>query len=173
MLRYLLRRAAALRTNVIHNLVMSNLSKLAPMMREVGIYLKSTKAASRSRGDELLAFLEGDDFGVLPFSRLWGLDIINEVDGIVSHGKAMSIAATCPSEIAERSQAFIAVRARYVDWVRERKEKWSNFGPWERRGIIYAARILPSDERRPWLELVKERGDSLDRAVADFVRVSA
>jgi Reverse transcriptase (RNA-dependent DNA polymerase) len=168
--RHLLRRAGSLRTNVIVRQVMENLTKLAPVLRDVAIYLKTTKSVSKKYGKQLLRFLEEDAFGVLPFARLWGLEIIDVVDGIVTNDEAMRIAELLPQGLAVRSAALIARKAGFVDWVRERKETWANFGPWDRRAVILSSSALPRDERNAWLSVVEESGDMLDVAVAKHVR---
>jgi len=120
-----------------------------------------------------MEFLENDDHGQIPFTRLWGLDVICNVRGIVDFERAMRLAESSHVTVAVRCAALIAREAGYVEWVRERKENWSNFGPWERRAIIYSARALPRDERNAWLSVVEESGESLDQAVAQYVRANA
>jgi hypothetical protein len=54
-----------------------------------------------------------------------------------------------------------------VHWIRSHKEAWSNHAPWDRRAIIFAAKSLPTDERRKWCHLVRETADDpLDAAIA-------
>lgn len=167
--RHLLRRAAHLRTNVIHHLVFENLATLVPVFRDVVNYLKSTRRASKDRGTEFADFLECHDLGQLPFSRLWGVELLSSIPQIVEDNRGMRLAETSHPSVATRCAASIAKAVGLVDWVRERKENWSNFGPWDRRSIIFAASALPRDERNPWLSVVQESGDSLDKAVAQYV----
>jgi len=75
------------------------------------------------------------------------------------------LAEKCGS-FARRLSALVAKEHKIVDWVRENKENWSNFGPWERRALIFSASALPRDERNSWLGIVQESEDLLDRVVA-------
>ena len=40
-------------------------------------------------------------------------------------------------------------------WVREHKTKLYDLGGWERRALLNAARVLPTDERDHWLKLTE------------------
>jgi hypothetical protein len=171
--RHLLRRAAALRTNVIHDLTIRSLPILVPVLRDVVNYLKYTKSASKKRAAEVVNFLENDEFGQLPFSRMWGIELVNSIDGMIDPVIAMRIAKGSPEIVATRCAALVARQARLVDWVRERKENWSNFGPWDRRALIFASAVLPRDERNSWLTAVDGSGESLDTAVSQYVRATS
>jgi len=168
--RHLLRRATQLRTNVLTRMVFDNLAKLGPVFRDVAIYLCATKSASVERGDTLVDFLLNSDCGKLPFCRLWGVEILNRIVGIVSSELAWQVAEQSPGGGDFRSLALVATSHKCVDWVREQKESWSHHGPWDKRGIVWASQVLPRDERGPWLSVVEGTGDLLDKAVAQYVR---
>lgn len=168
--RHILRRAAHLRTTVIHNVVFENLSLLTPVMRDVAQYIAKTPKASLRRGNDLAEFLLNAEHGKLPFSRIWGLEAANHVEGMLDNEVAMQIAADAGDPNDIRCAAQIAKRARLVEWVRERKESWASYGPWQRRGVIFSATALSRRERDVWLSSVESSGDSLDKAVAQYVR---
>ncbi|MGA7502229.1 MAG: hypothetical protein WBX00_36510, partial [Isosphaeraceae bacterium] len=125
---------------------------------------------STRNGGKLAEFLLDHDLGQLPFARLWALETMNAVPGIVGPEVIMRIAESSHPSITVRCTAEAARSQKQVDWVRERKENWSNFAPWDRRAIILSGGALPNDERNPWLEVVEESGDLLDKAVAQYVR---
>jgi hypothetical protein len=63
----------------------------------------------------------------------------------------------------------MARQGKRLDWVRSVKESWPNYGPWDRRAIIYAGSILPSSEKKPWLGFIEENThDPLERVVAQY-----
>jgi hypothetical protein len=76
-------------------------------------------------------------------------------------------------DIGLRHHALIARRSKNLDWIREQKETWMNYSPWDRRAVIFAGSVLPPKERRIWLEMVAEATDDLlDKAVANAVKQS-
>ena len=48
--------------------------------------------------------------------------------------------------------ALIARRFQIVDWVRAKKEIWSNTSAWGQRAIIWSSSVLPRNERNHWLK---------------------
>jgi len=163
--RHLLRRARDLRTNIISRQVFDNLAKLTPVFRDVAQYIVSTKKASNAYIDDLITFLRDDAYGQLPFVRMWGVYSLLEIGDKSHAGEIRDLAEKCGS-FARRLSALVAKEHKIVDWVRENKENWSNFGPWERRALIFSASALPRDERNSWLGIVQESEDLLDRVVA-------
>jgi hypothetical protein len=169
MLRYILRRAASLRTTSIHSRVVQNLSKLAPLFRDVAKYFAKTKKATQEHIASLLDFLDTDNHGKLPYVRIWMFNLFEELQLVDDYPyECLRKSIDSVQFVSTRSSALIARKAGVLDWIRERKENWSTFGAWDRRAIIYAGSALPRDERNPWLGLVIDRGDSVDRAVAEY-----
>ncbi len=168
--RHLLRRASVMDTAILHNPVFKNLEGLAPALRDVARYLTKTfpKKSLRARGQQLMNFLKASDVGPLPFVRLWGLHIIEQKPELLAAKDALAIAEESITGTGVRPYALLARRYRLIDWVRAQKETWANHGDWDRRAIIWSASVLPSDERKHWLDLVQETADPLDRAVAQL-----
>jgi len=171
--RHLLRRASHLRTNVLNRIAIGNLRALVPVLRDVANYLKATSKVTVTKKKKIIRFFETDALGSLAFGRMWGIEIIRSIDGLADSQTAMRLAESSPKDIASRLEALVAERFQIVDWVRERKENWSTFGSWERRAVIFSASALPRDERNSWLGMIEEGGDSLDAAVASFVKSTA
>ena len=171
--RHLLRRGTAMHTAILHNLVFKNLQTLSPALRDVTKYLSKTLSGKslRARGSELVKFFEESDVGILPFVRLWILDLIEQKPELLQPAKALEMAELSAGSLGIRSYALLARKYRILDWVREQKETWRNHGDWDRRAIIWSASVLPADERKHWLELVEETDDPLDRAVAQFAAI--
>lgn len=53
------------------------------------------------------------------------------------------------------SQAQMAFKERNVAWVRKYKDEVFALSPQSLRAVIYASRVLPDDERKPWLKQLK------------------
>jgi hypothetical protein len=167
--RYLLRRAKQLKSSVLRNVVLENLETLTPAMREVIEYLvvAAKPATLKETGDQLMAFASNAAAGPFPFVRMWILDFFIRRPKSVSYMDAFRIAEESRDTLGVRPMALLAKAHNQVQWVRSQKEKWANHAPWDRRAVIWAASVLPDDERRHWCGLVKEiASDPLDRAVA-------
>ncbi len=173
--RYLLRRAKALQTSALVPIIFAHMENLTPVMRDVALYLVSragrTECTREQRGPQLLKFLRDSDYGRLPFVKCWGLRVLANIPGLVTDTEALTLAEESAAILGVRETALLARQYKLVDWVRTYKETWNNHGPWDRRAIIWSASILPPDERRAWLDLVREGGELLDRAVADFAGI--
>lgn len=169
LVRYLLRRAKQLRTTALTDAVLENLGLIAPAMREVVEYLVvvAKPETLKEISQRLLDFSTDDPSGRLPYVRLWMLDFFARKPDAVGFSSVLNLAEESRDALGTRPIALLAAAAGQVQWVRSQKEKWMNHAPWDRRALIWAARILPADERRHWCGLVKETAtDALDRAVA-------
>jgi Reverse transcriptase (RNA-dependent DNA polymerase) len=72
------------------------------------------------------------------------------------------------------NQAKAAITLNNLAWIRGHKGTIYNLGTWARRAVFDAARILPSDEREPWLKLcIANSPLLLDRWVARWVLETA
>lgn len=166
--RHLLRKATKRRTNVLNDLVFHNLSSLVPAFRDVVNYLAVTisRATAKNRGTELLNFAEKSDYADLPFIQMWIIELFCRRPDLVEEPRAMSYAASVSTHLGLRPSALIAMRYGRIDWVRAKKETWRNHEAWDRRAIVQASSILPVGEKRPFLSMVAEQGDPVDRVVA-------
>lgn len=168
--RHLLRRAAQIRTSAILPLVMANLDVLAPVLRDTVLYLKVAipRKKATEYGAEVLRHLSASTFADIPFVRLWLLELVRLRPDLVSAPDALKAAEESQTLVGARMLALLAREYRQADWVRAQKETWRNNRDWDRRAILCAAAVLPSDERRHWLELVQQTSSGLDRAVAQW-----
>jgi len=167
--RYLLRKAAKLRTRKIYPMVLANLQYLSPAFRDVCLYFtKTLNEASTERVKRALEdFLLNNDYGKLPYVRMWALDLIAKKPNLLSFERAFFLAEDSRRDLGLRPAALLAREYKNIDWVRGHKEDWNCHNPWERRAIIWAASVLPMDERKPWLGTIKDTtSDVLEKAVA-------
>lgn len=166
--RYLIRRARALRTRVILSDVLSNIEKFLPIMRDLIRYLLAVypRTDPNQVGSVLVNLLENSDYRTIPYIQYWILYSFSEVPSFCPTQRAMDLAENSHQTIRDRTAALIARSHEVVDWVRERKEKWANTGPWGQRAIIWAGSILPGSERNAWLEPIANSPVHLNAIVA-------
>jgi hypothetical protein len=169
--RYLLRRATGLRTNVLVDAVFANIRTLSPVLREVTRYLgvAMRKEFSPVQFEMLKSYLIHSDFGDLPFVQMWVLEMMRGIVGLRSPKEAFPLTERYAQGLGRRPVALLAKALGLQDWVRQHKETWRGNEDWDRRAIIYSATILPDDERRHWINYVKDVTQGLDGAVAASV----
>ncbi len=163
--RFLLRKATQLKTSVLQEQVIDNVPLLLPVLRDAMIYLeKTTKSKSYEYiGGKLIEFLKESDLSFIPYVKFWFTHLLTEK---FSKGFESPISQFCGQENDVRHLALMARNLNYLEWVREQKEIWNNYKPWEKRAIIWTAPVLPEDERRYWLKSIENAGDKLDYIVA-------
>lgn len=152
--RYLLRRAGNLRTRVILDTVLKNLEFLVPVFRDVVNYLVLVfdKKNPEQVGEVLKAFIEQSNYKRLPFIQYWVSTAFIEAPSLCDANTAISIAEKSDPHIRDRISALTAKSYKLADWVRSRKETWQNTNPFGQRAILWAAQILPKNERDHWLK---------------------
>lgn len=166
--RYTLRRAAALKSRIFLDAVLSNLEMLAPVYRDVIRYLIKVKNPTTSAkiGSALIKLLTQSRVGFIPFIQSWTIDAFCHEPAFCTSDRALDLAEVSHPLVRDRLCALIARTYRMTDWVRERKENWHSNGPWVHRAILWAGSILPPDERKHWLKSASSHGSLLTSSVA-------
>jgi hypothetical protein len=137
-------------------------------MRDVVRYLtiRIPKKQAASRGREILEFCSNNDLGDIPFVRMWMLELLIQRPDMCAFSDALQNAETMHSVFGLRPCALLAVAHKQIDWIRGKKETWRNHEKWDKRALIWSSFLLPSGERKPFLNMVVQQGDILDSAVA-------
>jgi hypothetical protein len=152
--RYVIRRAGTLRTRTILQKTLRNVDKLLPVLRDLVVYW--CKAFDKKRpeqvSDVLKYLLHESPHRTIPFVQYWVLTAFENEPAFCSPADAIQAAESSDSLIAGRMAALLARRHNVVDWMRSKKEIWSNTAAWTQRAIIWSSSILPRDERKHWLE---------------------
>lgn len=174
--RYLLRRATVLDTGVLQKRVLENLGFLMPVMRDAATYVIKTAQAKNAEpiAQALMAFLETSDLAFMPFACLWMTHILTEklADKLSAElqGAVSNICQINSAALGTRPLSLLARNLGYIDLVRRQRQTWQNNKPWDRRAIIWAAKVLTQDEKTHWLSVIRNSADLLDRAVAQAVQ---
>lgn len=169
--KYLLRRATTLRTGLLREIVLDNLTKLIPVMREATLYIRATTSETYSESicDRFLAQCQQSPYEFLPYVHSWLIELLLSKGLSSKENEIVQLSETYRQSLGIRPYALVAREKRYHDWVREQKEVWNNNSPWDRRAIIWAAKALSNDELNYWLKRVQNAGDLLDKAIAESV----
>lgn len=167
--KYLLRRATALRTGVLREIVLDNINNLIPVFREVVLYIIATTQDkySQSIGNRFIEECKKTDYYFLRFVQIWITELfIKKMNNSMSE-ITTKLCEDFNSNLGCRQFALLAKQNKFVDWVREQKETWQNNTPWDRRAIIWASQALSNDEMKYWIQRVHNAGDILDKAIAE------
>ena len=83
----------------------------------------------------------------------------------------MQLAAQTDASIRDLMLALTATAYRLTEWVRGKKETWSNASIWAQRATVWSGSVLPRDERNHWLQAIRNNPERSIKAVADAVFV--
>ncbi|AYC07199.1 hypothetical protein NMR69_001678 [Vibrio cholerae] len=170
--KYILRRATTLRIGLLRETVLEHFDKLAPIMREVALYIIATTSTKYAKeiGHKLKEKCQKSDYGFLPYVQTWLLEVmLHKKLASALEADIAELSGLYYSNLGHRTYALLARDHGYHDWVREQKETWLNNSPWDRRAIIWASKALSNDEMNFWLKRVQNAGDILDKAIAESV----
>jgi hypothetical protein len=141
--RRIMRKAAAYRIDAILPVVMTNLNKLTPVIRETATYLKAVL-------DEEHVHAYARELRDLWDSRLnWSAYVNEWLYHVVANPAFNQLdLPKSYSELADiRSKALIALRKRDEDWVRRHEAHLDALDLWDRRAVLYACSVLKPEER--------------------------
>lgn len=169
--RYALRKGLKLKTRVLMDDVLKSLPVLFPVFRDVVRYLVrvSDPKDPERVGAALIGVLKDPRSSFLPFIQIWTIDAFCKKPELCDGSTALGLAESSSPLVRDRLCALVARSYGIADWVRERKENWLNHGPWAHRAILWAADVLPLDERKHWAKSAYGHPSQLTRAVAKIV----
>lgn len=170
--RYVLRRGRTLGGAALQPFVLNNLEKLAPVFRDVILYLiRSVRPKNASYvGDMLFNFITSSDIAFLPYLQVWSLDAFVTKKELVSPDRAWKFVNSIQTRYGSRYRALMAREFEFYAWVRSNKENWNSNSPWESRAILWSGKALSRDERHHWLaDIASNHEDVLTKAVAKAV----
>src|SRR5207248_1971475 len=127
---------------------------LAPVLREVARYVRASmrREFSQRHFESMKQFLTNSASADLPFVHLWGIELLRTVPALRAVTESLALAEGYQSSLGVRPAAQMADQLRVAEWVRARKETWRSHAEWDRRALIWAAHVLPPDERKHWLK---------------------
>jgi hypothetical protein len=167
--KYLLRRATALRTGVLRELVLNNVDTLIPVVREMCHYLLATTKPDHARriGDRFIEGCKASEQAFLPLVQDWLTFLLLSRMADSMDAEISALCKEFEGTLGVRPRALLALTQKHIEWVRQQKETWQNNLPWDKRAIIWSSQALSNDEMNYWLQRVQNAGDILDKAIAE------
>jgi len=131
-----------------------NADKLLPVLRDLVVYWCKVfdKKRPEQVGEILQYLLRESPHRTIPFVQYWALTGFETEPAFCTAAEAIQAAEASDPLIPGRMAALLARRHNVVDWVRSKKEIWSNTSAWSQRAIVWSSSILPKDERKHWLK---------------------
>lgn len=165
--RALLRRARGRASPIIAPSLLESLEKFSPVIAEVALYLDRVfQAHGAQHYTTPVAQVVSSDLMNQPLVRYW-------FEWLTSRHPAFFQDPTINNFISHSAiehQAQAAVASANIPWVRAMKQRIYQLGDRGRRAVIYSAKVLPSDERKHWLNMtIGSTPNVLDKWVAQWV----
>lgn len=167
--RALIRKAKKYKIVDLSAVIFDNLEFFAPVINDVCLYLHAITTPefvqqSKNKLIEIISL----DLMQRDLVRLWIEWYISNHNILLSIPELKYFIFNGPN-IVSQSQA--AIVSKNLAWVRDKKADIYNVGAWERRAILRATQILPSDEKEHWLKLTEQTSPIImDRWMAKWVR---
>ncbi|OGM08540.1 hypothetical protein A2159_03130 [Candidatus Woesebacteria bacterium RBG_13_34_9] len=171
-LRWFIRRLTQIGHPAGINILLKEFSRLLPALSEICRYFfavsQRVELNWENIGHDLLAFLDNE---IIKSNEYYQLSIMSlfasqeKLDHLPSIIRFYQNA----SPYLRREIIICAVRQKAADWIRELKEAFATFDPWNRRAFIFASSILPPEERRFFLKHIKAL-DLLEELIIQWVR---
>lgn len=167
--RALIRKAKTYKVPDLAEVVFENFEFFIPVINDVCLYLNAVTDEDfvAEWKDDLISLSESS-LMERDLTRLWFEWYISNSKKLLSTPQLKKFIFSGPN-IVSQSQA--AIISKNLAWVRDKKADLYTVGAWERRAILRATQILPSDEREHWLKLTETTSPiMIDRWVAKWVR---
>jgi len=158
MARVLLRQARMLKIREIADRCFDNLEFLKPAFNAVAFFIRDiTPKSDKGKICEQLLFAFSNS-NLSDLERVWLEWLILSTKLYEQNGQIKQLLLKS-SNITH--QAILAFNENNLAWVRKYKDEIFALSPKGRRAVIYASRILPEDERTPWLKQLKRSSSDI------------
>lgn len=172
-LRWFLRRLAQVGHEAAVSFCLKNFNQMIPALSEICYYFVSVSTHGISLnwqaiGDELIALLDNQVVQSNEYFQMSLLSLFNRERQLDHIPRLISRYRASPPYL-RREILLAAAEAGQADWLRELKEEVPSMDPWTKRAYLYAARCLPSEERKFFLRFASPN-NLLEELLADWAK---
>jgi hypothetical protein len=169
-LGWLIRRLTQVGAPGALRILAENMPALSPVLGPIARYMISSIPNYRgdvlALGEEIVDALDMPVVGNSPYLQTVLIDVVSVLPEL-NHVDTLTARYGLGQPAVRRSILLAAGAAGRIDWLRERKDEFrSEMDPWSRRAFIKAMAAFSEDERRFWLEGVRESLNGVERIVA-------
>lgn len=168
----IIRRARAMQSQVLVKPILEDFKFFLPVVSDAMIYVSQSvgEACLHNYQNEIEAICKSNAVRN-PLVRYWLEWFIAHHSSLLQGANAKKLIDTT---INIENQSIAAVTNHNISWIRRMKSQIHNTSPRARRAILFAAKILPSDERNNWLRLtIGSPHSSIDKWVATWILKTA
>jgi hypothetical protein len=159
-IRWFYRRLAQLGITTLFEYSIMNFEKLIPALSDISFYLISAAEkidlSSEILGTKIIDLMDTPIMKSNEFFQLSLLSVFENSKNVNTINRLINIFNSSSSSI-KRIIILSAFLHKSVSWIRELKEKAMSFDPWSLRAYIIAASLLPTDERKFFLNNIESR----------------
>lgn len=164
-LRWFYRRLIQVGTTNAIEFTVKNMEKLVPAISDVCQYLISAAENFdkdwKILGDDVFVLLEHELIKSNEFFQITLLNLF-VYNTKLNHFNKLLALYKCSSENLRRKIILAAYEMKAESWIRELKEDYPKFDVWNKRAMIMASSLLPSDEKGHYLKFIKKGLGSSD-----------
>ena len=171
--RALVRKAKSFKIKELSEFIFEHFEFFSPIINDICLYLSSiTDTEFINANRERLINISKSEIMNRSLVRLWFEWYIANNSELLKIPELSSFIFNSKNLV---SKAQAAIICKNQAWVREHRSKLQEFGNWERRAILYSAKVLARDERDNWLKMVEQDPTTtlLDKCIAKWVRESS
>ena len=174
LLRFLLRRMSQLDDVGAVDLVVTNIGRLAPVVREaIQFFVKLSSLADSDKQDVGRRLLEvysnkNASLSHIEYGRMYLLRPFALQPAWHSSNALVQLYNESVDDFSRR-EILLAMGQGHMDfWFRARKQSLLEMTPWIRRAFIRAASCLPPDEYKHWIRGIQGQLDQTEKAIANW-----
>ena len=148
--RALVRQAKIMKIHDVIDTLLDHFEFFLPIANNVILYLNDvTDAGTLPRLTAFFSKLTKSELVTNDLARLWIEWYLTNHREFLEDPEIRAFLYGSPNII---TQARAAVLENNLSWIRKNKSSFLASGPWERRAILLASQILPTDERNAWVK---------------------
>lgn len=175
-LRWIYRRLRQLGVPYAIDSTLDKIEDLTPIINDVCEYLIAAapnySGDLKDKGETIYQLINTELFKSSEFLQIALINLFTSQTEFNHFDMFSSIFNSSPENI-KRKIILFAHSINATDWIREIKEKFSEFSPWNKRAALIACSLLPSDERKFFYNTVKEfytNKDYMENLIIDWGR---
>lgn len=155
------------------DLIFDNIDKLFPIFRHVMeyfIHIPIPDTDQPAFASRILDLLEHDRIGVLEYHRELILAPFAD-QPLWNHRDRLFALYRDNRDVATHRAAILGLAAQtQTSWFRSNRHEATDMKEWEKRAILYGARLLPRDEGDTWFRSINSQLNELDRTVVKYAK---
>ncbi len=173
-IRWLLRRLSQVRIPTAIEFCIKRIDDLTPAISDVCRYIAAVSDKYvgnwKQLGSSVLKLLKSDLIQSNEYLQVELLNLFSQNSELNQTSSLLSIYKSSPSNL-KREILLSAYMMSLGDWVRELKEDYTTMELWNKRAFIIATSALPIEERKFFLEHIKD-GNILNDLLIKWARAS-